>query len=244
MGGEDVKEDEEASIEETGKGVEEAIKNGLIVLELERDEVAVEVLNEGRAGLFGIGGELARVRLTALAPGDRVVEEPAEVAEPGEMPEGEDVEYAKETLETLLELMGVDGRVDVRAPETAGDGLGLVKAVFDVSGEDMGVLIGRRGGTMAALQYLLNVMTSRRFKGNAPFGVDVEGYRQRREEALLELAGRSADRVRDNGRPVTLEPMPPNERRIVHLALANDPTIETGSVGEGERRKVVIKVRQ
>jgi spoIIIJ-associated protein len=95
---------------------------------------------------------------------------------------------------------------------------------------------------MASLQYLVNLMVSRRYKTNAPFGVDVEGYRRRREESLRDLAFRMAERVRRSGRSVTLEPMPPNERRIVHLALAKDPTVGTSSVGEGESRKVAIRV--
>ena len=231
MVGDDVSEEEEGepeSLEAKGKNVEEAIENGLIDLEVERREVDVEVLSEGRAGLFGIGGEPARVRLTVVS-----YEEPA----------GEVVEFALDTLEELLELMDLEAEVTVRAPETPGDGLGLVKAVLDVTGEDLGVLIGRRGGTMAALQYIVNLVVSRRYKGEAPFSVDVEGYRRRREQTLEDMAFRMADRVRESGRPVTLEAMPAYERRIVHLTLSKDPTVGTASVGEGDSRKVRISVR-
>ena len=231
MVGDDVSEEEEGeleSLEAKGKNVEEAIENGLLDLELERRDVDVEVLSEGRAGLFGIGGEPARVRLTVVSY---------------EEPEGEVVEYALDTLEKLLELMDLDAEATVRAPETPGDGVGLVRAVLDVTGEDMGVLIGRRGSTMASLQYIVNLMVSRRFKGEAPFSVDVEGYRRRREETLEEMAFRVAERVRQSGRPVTLEAMPAYERRIVHLTLSKDPTVGTASVGEGDSRKVRISVR-
>lgn len=230
MVGDDVSEEEGevASIEAKGKNVEEAIENGLIDLELERREVDVEVLSEGRAGLFGIGGEPARVRLTVVTY---------------EEPEGEVVEFALDTLEELLELMDLDAEVTARAPETPGDGVGLVKAVLDVTGEDMGVLIGRRGGTMASLQYIVNLTVSRKYKGEAPFSVDVEGYRRRREQTLEDMAFRMADRVRESGRPVTLEAMPAYERRIVHLTLSKDPTVGTASVGEGDSRKVRISVR-
>lgn len=230
MVGDDVSEEEgePESLEAKGKNVEEAIENGLIDLEVERREVDVEVLSEGRAGLFGIGGEPARVRLTVVS-----YEEPA----------GEVVEFALDTLEELLELMDLEAEVTVRAPETPGDGLGLVKAVLDVTGEDLGVLIGRRGGTMAALQYIVNLVVSRRYKGEAPFSVDVEGYRRRREQTLEDMAFRMADRVRESGRPVTLEAMPAYERRIVHLTLSKDPTVGTASVGEGDSRKVRISVR-
>jgi spoIIIJ-associated protein len=119
-----------------------------------------------------------------------------------------------------------------------------VRAVFDISGDDLGLLIGRRGATLASLQYLLNLIVGRRFRGHGPFAVDVEGYRRRREKSLVSLAYRMAERVRDTGRSVTLEPMPANERRIVHLALAKDPTVSTVSVGEGESRKVSIRVRR
>ena len=221
--------DDSESIEATGKTVEEAIENGLAELGLERQDVTVEVLTQGRGGLFGIGGEAARVRLSTVS---------------FETPEGDDVGYAQETLEALLRLMGVDATTAVRAPETPGDGVGLVKAVLDIQGEDLGVLIGRRGQTMGALQYMLNLLVTKRYKQHAPFGIDVDGYRQRREESLRELAFTMAERVRKTGRSVTLEPMPANERRIVHLALAKDPIIGTMSVGEGESRKVAISVRR
>ena len=140
--------------------------------------------------------------------------------------------------------MSVEATVTARAPETPGDGAGLMKAVLDVEGEDLGLLIGRRGTTLTSLQYLVNLMVSQRYRQNAPFAVDVEGYRRRREEALRSLAFRMADRVRSSGKRVTLEPMPPNERRIIHMTLAKDPTVATASVGEGDARKVAINVRQ
>jgi spoIIIJ-associated protein len=231
-------------VESTGKTVEEAVENGLDELGLERDEVRIEVLSEGKGGLFGIGGEPARVRIEPLSAASPGGEEVAFAGETGESPEGDDVAFATETLETMLRLMSVEATVDVRAPETPGDGLGLSKAVLDVTGDDLGVLIGRRGSTLASLQYLVNVIVSRKFRGNAPFAVDVEGYRRRREESLRALAFRMAERVRESGRTVTLEPMPANERRIVHLALSEDPAVVTTSEGEGESRKVAISVRR
>lgn len=217
---------EQDSIEVTGKSTEEAIEDGLEELQLGRHEVSIEVLSEGRTGLFGIGGEPARVRLTPVT---------------FEHPEGEDVDFAYDTLETLLRLMEIDAEITVRAPETPGDGLGLTRAVLDVTGDDLGVLIGRRGSTLASLQYLVNLTASRKFKQMSPFSVDVEGYRRRREETLQELAFQAAEEVRETGRTVTLQPMPPNERRIIHITLAKDPTVGTTSVGEGDVRKVSIR---
>lgn len=224
----DGEDSRDESIEATGKTVDDAVDNALVDLGLERHEVSIEVLSEGRSGLFGIGGESARVRVT---PAGAV------------MPEGDDVGYAKLVLEDLLRLAEVDAYVSVRPAETPGDGAGLNKAVFDVDGDDLGVLIGRRGSTLASLQYLVNLIVSRRFRQGAPFAIDVGGYRKQREESLRALAFRMADRVRESGRTITLEPMPPNERRIVHIALSEDPTVGTSSVGEGDTRKVAIMRR-
>jgi spoIIIJ-associated protein len=216
-------------VEATGKTVDEAVESALAELGLERHEVSIEVLAQGRAGLFGIGGEQARVRVARASH---------------DLPEGDEIVWAKQTLEHLLELMHVEAEVTVRPPETPGDGAGRAKAVFDIEGDDLGVLIGRRGTTMTSLQYMLNLMVSRKFVDAGPYHVDVEGYRRRREEWLRELAFRMAERVRTTGRPIMLEPMPANERRLIHLALAEDPTVGTSSVGEGESRKVAISVRR
>ena len=151
-----------------------------------------------------------------------------------------DVQIAVTVLENLLQLMGVEAEVTPRTPETAGDGIGMIEAVLDVEGDDLGILIGRRGQTLASLQYVLNLIVSKQADRRVALGVDVDSYRRRREEALVGLAKRMAARVRGTGRSVTLEPMPPNERRIVHLALAEDPAVMTVSIGEGEARKVAI----
>lgn len=222
--------DSPQTVEATGKSVDEAVDNALVELGLELHEVSVEVLAQGRAGLFGIGGEQARVRVSPAAAGP-----PAST---------DDVALAKEILEELLQLMYIDAEVVVRSPETPGDGLGRSRAVLDIFGDDLGILIGRRGTTMTSLQYILNLLVSRRHPNAGPFHVDVEGYRRRREDSLKDLALRMAERVRSTGRSVTLEPMPASERRIIHLALARDPTVGTTSVGMGEGRKVAINVRR
>jgi len=170
------------------------------------------------------------------APARRVV-----VAEVKPVPVNEeDVAVAVTVLQNLLGLMTVEAEVVSRAPETAGDGIGLTEAVLDVEGDDLGLLIGRRGQTLASLQYLVNLIVSKQTNRRVAFAVDVDGYRRRREEALVGLAKRTASRVRTTGRSVTLEPMPPNERRIVHLALQDDPAVVTVSIGEGEAGKVAI----
>jgi spoIIIJ-associated protein len=155
-------------------------------------------------------------------------------------PDASEVEIAVGVLSNLLQLMGLEAAVTPREPETAGDGLGMIETVLDVEGEDLGILIGRRGQTLMSLQYVLNLILSKKTGRRVAYGVDVDGYRRRREEALVSLAKRTASRVRGTGRSVTLEPMPPNERRIVHMALADDPAVMTVSIGEGEARKVAI----
>jgi spoIIIJ-associated protein len=224
-------------VEESGKTVEEAVEKALEKLGLDESEVDIEVLNVGRSGILGIGGDRARVVVRPKG----AAAAPTPAAPPAT---GEDTETAVGILEHLLELMNVDASVRVRAPETPGDGLGLVRAVLDVSGDDLGILIGRRGDTLSSLQFLVNLMVSRKMKTRTAFGIDVEGYRRRREESLRGLALRMADRVKATGQSITLEPMPPNERRIVHLALAKDPNVITVSIGEGESRKVAITPRR
>jgi len=218
-------------VEVSGKTVDEAIAKALQQLGLDRSQVDVEVISEGRTGLFGLGGESARVLVKPLT-GEQV-----EV-------EGSTIEMAVDFLRRLLELMDVDADVTARAPETPGDGLGRSSAVLDVTGDDLGILIGRRGSTLAALQYMVNHMVSRHLKSKALVSVDVERYKRRREEALIGLAQRLAEKVKTSGRTITLEPMPPNERRIVHLALAGDPQVVTASLGEGETRKVAISLKR
>jgi spoIIIJ-associated protein len=157
--------------------------------------------------------------------------------------DSEEVTAAVDYLRELIRLTGLDCEVSVREPETAADGLGRASAVLDIEGEDLGLLIGRRGSTLAALQYMVNVMVTRKTGSRVLVTVDVEHYHRRREETLQNLAHRMADRVRSSRRPMTLEPMPANERRIIHLALSENQNVVTGSVGLGEDRKVVIRPR-
>jgi spoIIIJ-associated protein len=227
-------------VEASGKTVEEAIEHALAELGAARDEVAIEVLTEAKGGILGVGGAQARVRVWRI--GEEGAGEPTGEDE-GEYIEDE-AEIAAQTLDKLLEMMGVRADVSIRDPETPGDGLGMAKAVLDVEGDDLGLLIGRRGETLQSLQYLLNLMMTRQFKEHMSFTVDVEGYRRRREKQLNSLAQRMADQVRRTHRPVTLEPMPPNERRIIHIALAEDRQVQTSSVGEGDARKVSISPRR
>jgi len=238
------------SVEVSAKTVDEAIDIALQELGLKRSEVSIEVLTPGKPGLFGLGGEQARVRATALEEG--TARPPREESQEDIFPvseievkalDSEEVELAADYLRNLLSLMNIDAEVTVRVPETPADGLGRATAVLDIEGEDLGLLIGRRGVTLSSLQYLVNVMVTRRLSSRVLVTVDVEHYHRRREESLRSLALRMADRVRQARRPITLEPMPAAERRIIHLALVEDQSVQTLSVGQGDERKVVIRPR-
>jgi len=159
----------------------------------------------------------------------------------------DDVDLAGSTLRDVLTLLGyVETQITAREPETPGDGTGLIEQIFDIYGandevsDELGVLIGRRGETLSAVQYLVNTIVSK--GGNKPpvFGVDIEGYRRRREEMLVDLARDIAQEVRETGDVITLEPMPAHERRIVHIALREEAGVRTESVGSGENRQVEI----
>ncbi len=239
------------SVEVSGKTVDEAIDIALEELGLKRSQVDIEILTPGKPGLFGLGGEPARVRVAALEgvdarPPREEDEGPPEMFDSGvevKDLDSDEVRAAEEFLTELLQLMDVSAQVTVRAPETPADGLGRATAVLDIEGEDLGLLIGRRGSSLVALQYLVNVLVTRKLQSRVLVTVDVEGYHRRREATLQGLAGRMADRVRRSRRPVTLEPMPASERRIIHIALADDPNVMTNSVGYGEDRKIVIRPR-
>ncbi len=218
------------SVEISARTVEEATEQALNKLGLSRDEVEVEVLREGRAGLFGFGGEEALVRVTPRR--ERVGEQPIEQADIAAI--------AKEVAEKLLFLMKMPATVQVRE----GGDVVTPAVALDIDGDDLGILIGRRGQTLTTLQYMVSLIVSRRLKGSAQVVIDVAGYRQRREEELKSLALRIAEIVKSSRRAITLEPMSSIERRVVHLALRDDPEIITQSVGEEESRKVIISLRR
>ena len=246
------------SVEVSAKSVDDAIDIALDELGLKRQQAEIEILSAGKPGLFGIGGEQARVRVTALEEGTaRPMAEPQTEPQTGPQTEGgepaaveikdvasPEVDLASDDLRQILAFMEIDCEISVRTPETPGDGLGRASAVLDVNGDDLGLLIGRRGTTLAALQYMINLMVSRKMASRVLISVDIEHYRRRREDALTGLAQRMADRVRKSGRSLTLEPMPAGERRIIHLVLSEDGAVTTGSVGEGDGRKVVIYPQQ
>lgn len=272
-------------IEARGQDVQSAIRNGLAQLGLTRDDVVVEVVDEGSRGLLGIGSRDAVVRLMPIAPSvpaepTPVVAEPMRPAptavatqetaeqagqerEPAEtipVPDsasGDEVaakergepapseiegEVAAEVVQALLDKMRVPATVEVRLA-VPDDLTGKQIHVVEIMGDDLGALIGPRGETLTALQYISRLMVGHRLQQRADFIVDVEGYRQRREQALSRLAERMAKKVIRERRPISLEPMPPHERRVIHMTLRDSTSVYTQSTGEGKRRKVRILPR-
>ncbi len=213
----------------SAKTVEEAIERGLRQMGLSRDEVEITVLNKGKSGFLGMGAEDAVVRLTPLAP----VKQKNDLAE-----------ATKVALEEILQRMKLNAHVELRSDVQEEAESDFPPIALDVSGDDLGILIGRRGETLAALQYILRLIVAHQQKARVSLTVDVEGYKQRRYQSLRELALRLAQKAVSTKQSMTLEPMPADERRIVHLALSVNPDVITQSVGEGELRKVVIMPRK
>jgi len=222
------------NLEISAKTVEEAIQHALEQLGVSREEVNITVLKEGKAGILGLGSEEAKIRveLKTVHP---------ETAEPG----SDITETAKDVIEKLLAVLGVEASVSLPTGPVVEEVKGAVSPTcFDIAGEDLGILIGRRGQTVAALQYIVRLILSQQTKSQVPIVIDVDGYKRRRYEALRNLALRMAEQVKTRKVPFTLEPMPAYERRIIHLALANHPDVTTQSIGEGETRKVVILLKE
>ncbi len=147
------------------------------------------------------------------------------------------VRVTAEILDNLISKMGVSAVVSLRTAHQEDVG----GPVFDIDGDDSGLLIGRRGETLRALQSLVSLIAGRQLGERVSMFLDIAGYQQRRYEALTNLAQRVAQRVAATGRPITLEPMPPNERRVVHMALADNPRVSTMSTGLGDGRQIVVE---
>lgn len=227
------------SLEISAPSVDEAIAQGAAQLGVPAEALHVEVLDEGSKGLFGLSGRPARVRLTLQATA------PAAEANLA-VPEPDDEEapvVAHDTVVELLERMGLHARVTARWSDEVDDN-GVRPLLVDIRGDDLSILIGRRGETLAALQYITRMIVAKELDRPVAVVIDVEGYRARRERQLRQLARRMASQAVESGRTMTLEPMPANERRIIHLELRDRQDVYTESVGEGDHRKVTIIPRQ
>jgi spoIIIJ-associated protein len=211
--------------------VEEATQKALTQLNVGLDEVEITVLSEGKSGILGLGSEDARIRVRLI--------------DLKKKPDSETLETARNILENLLTKMGVAAKITVEQSKTVlSEEDEAEPVVFNIAGDDTGILIGRRGQTLEALQYFVRLFTSRKTLSKTPIVIDVEGYKQRRYEDLRILAANVANQVKATGSSIRLEPMSAYERRIIHLALANDLDVKTESTGEGNLRRVVVSLKR
>jgi spoIIIJ-associated protein len=230
-----------ASVETTGPTVDDAIDAVLDKLDLDEDQVDLEILSEGG------NGQPARVRATPRSEiavqGDTAVVSTA--AGPDEAPAA-DAEWdetlataGREIVEDLLDYMGFPGDVDVLGAGKENGTPTLTMAIVD--GESMGALIGRRGETLQAFQFITQLLVNRRLGHWTRVLLDIEGYRSRRERYLKDTALRSAEKAMRYRESIELDPMIPSERRIVHLTLADHESVTTHSVGEGDNRRIIVE---
>lgn len=203
------------SVEKQGRTVEEAIQAALEELQVERDAVEIEVLEEASKGFLGLlGGKPARVLVT-------VTPDPQQI--------------------TTDFLLGIGQRLGVKISVQMNEDDETIR--YDIDGDNLGLLIGKHGNTLESLQYLASIVYNRHAAANRRLLLDVGGYRQRREETLRRLATRLAEKAKRTGRRVMLEPMSAHERRIIHTTLQGDRQIVTYSEGDEPYRKVVISLR-
>lgn len=245
-------------IEATAPTVEAAISQALETLGVGEDEAIIEVLSTPRSGLLGIGARPAKVRVqrrqpegasAGIPPRQPAASAGGEVRPAGEAraprdgeegaPERQTVtveEQGREAVTMLNKILGLmDEPADVVVAVSDAEGIEL-----ELKGDGSGILIGRRGQTLDALEYLVNRIVARRFKDPVPILVDTESYRTRRRQQLERMALSMGEQAKRENKPVTLEPMPPRDRRIIHLALKDDPLVTTRSEGTGYLRSLEI----
>ena len=242
------------SVETEGGSIDEAIQRALDALRVAREQVEVEILENATRGLFGIGSRRARVRATVRPPLESTLESATDgraarvsretifpaISRASSSSRDDAIARAREVLETILGHL-VDGPQIDEVPGSS-DGTHAEGTIhLSLSAPDSGMIIGRRGQTLDAMEHIVSRIV---FRDDGERGLrislDVEGYRKRREESLRQLAHRLAGKAKDTGAVVTLNPMSPRDRRIVHLALQGDPDVTTVSQGEGNYRRLLI----
>jgi spoIIIJ-associated protein len=205
-----------------GKTTDEAIENACRQLNLSRNELDIEIIEPGSAGIFGlVGGRKAKVKVTTTS----------EQPEPIEETNGLDI--AKETLENILILIPLKGTT-VSAEQTNST-ISLI-----IKGDKSGLLIGRKGRTLDALQFIVNKIVNKALEKRIKVVIDSENYRQRRQDSLIQMALRMGEKAKNIRKPVITNLLNPHDRRIVHLALRDDDALDTKSRGEGILKKILI----
>ena len=203
----------------TGKTLSDAVTNALIALETSRDNLEYEVIEKGSNGFLGIGARDAKIRAKLKVLPKKSIEE-----------------VASDFLKSVFQAMNLEVKVIINVHEDMMD--------VELSGDEMGILIGKRGQTLDSLQYLLSLVVNKESEGYVKVKVDTENYRQRRRETLEGLAKNIAFKVKRTKRSVSLEPMNPFERRVIHSALQNDRYVTTKSEGEEPYRHVVVSLKK
>lgn len=201
-------------IQKKAKTVDKAIEEALAELNVTKEDVEIEVLEEGSKGFLGFGSKDAVVKVVVKHNPEKI---------------------AKEFLREMFIAMGIVVNIETEIKDK--------QLLINLTGDDMGILIGKRGQTLDSIQYLVNLVVN---KGNAPYlsiTIDTENYRQRRKETLESLAYNLAKKVKQTGKKVVLEPMNPYERRIIHSSLQNNKYVTTYSEGEEPFRNVVIALK-
>jgi spoIIIJ-associated protein len=198
-----------------GKSTEEAIENACAHFQVSPEQLEIEIVSVGSPGLFGLGGRKAKIRAALREESEELL-----------------LSSAKEILETLLERVQEKATVSVHQEDD--------RISLRIETDDAGLLIGKQGQTLDALQYLVTKMLAKKSRRKVRITIDVEAYRARHNEALAHLAQKYGDKVKKSGRPIILSPMNPYDRRIVHMALQDDKELKTMSRGEGLYKKVVI----
>ena len=208
-----------STIEVEAKTVDEAISQACEQLGKSQDQVEVEVLSGSSNKLFGIiGGNKVRIKATAR-----------------DLPVDNAAQKAREVLENILERFGAETSVLTEEDSES--------ITLNIKGDGSGILIGRKGQTLDAFQYVVNKIVHRMPDVTKQVIVDTEGYRQRRKETLIDLANRLSEQAKTKGRPVSTSPLNPFERRIIHLAIQDDADLTTQSKGDGIYRSVVISLK-
>ncbi len=248
------------AVEIAASSVDEAVRLALQQLSLTMEEVEIEVLEDPtihdvdealvrvspRQGRPAVSGNLREGAAPGneAAPGNAIEQDGDEDEASGNVEDNAALlAVAQEITEDFVDLMGLQAAVHPLDPPIVPEPGEPPTVGIDIVGPDLGVLIGRRGDTLAQFQYLVTLLVNKRLGGFNRVVIDVGGYKRRREESLISLADRMAERVMQMRRPLPLEAMPPNERRVIHLALREHPDVYTESQGEGEGRKIIIYPR-
>jgi spoIIIJ-associated protein len=227
-------------VETEGDTIDKAIENALKLLGVERDKITVDILSEGKKGILGFGSQKARIRaaLRKSAIDLQATELPAPAVDQPSMIPAEAAairEKAKEVLAEILNLMGVKAEVVLQTGEKTDE------TVLEIRTENSGLLIGRKGQTLEALQYLVSRIAGERgVSEGMHIVVDIENYRQRRRKSLEDMALRLGEKAKRQRKTVTVDALSAADRRVIHAALQDDPWVTTRSLGQGSYRRLLI----